>query len=68
MQNFRLTEQFITLCAFLKVTGLVSSGGETKLYMQTNKILVNGVLCHEKRKKLYRGDVVLVGGNEYKMV
>lgn len=45
--------EFITLSQFLKFVGLIGNGGETKDYLQDHKILLDGKLVFEKRKKIY---------------
>lgn len=55
---------FIRLDAFLKLIGLVDSGGQAKHRIQEGGYLVNGVVCTQRGKKLRPGDVVqAVGGD-----
>lgn len=52
----------IELCQLLKFSGLAASGGEAKQLITTKRVLVNGVLETQKRKKLVEGDRVEFGG------
>ncbi|WP_438445192.1 S4 domain-containing protein YaaA [Gorillibacterium sp. sgz5001074] len=54
--------EYITLGQFLKITDIISSGGEAKLYLAEAKILVNGEPDNRRGRKLYPNDTVKVGG------
>lgn len=47
---------------FLKMQGVVGSGGQAKLLIQAGEVQVNGVVETRRRKQLAVGDVVEVGG------
>lgn len=55
----------IELWAFLKLKGLVSTGGQAKLLIRSGDVHVNGVSETRVRKKLASGDLVLVHGKEF---
>ena len=48
----------IRLDAFLKRSGLVGTGGEAKIRIQSGEILLNGEVETRRRKQLKIGDVV----------
>ncbi len=48
----------IRLDDFLKRSGLVGTGGEAKLRIQSGEVLVNGEIETRRRKQLSTGDVV----------
>jgi ribosome-associated protein len=52
----------IELCQLLKFGGLAASGGEAKQVVAEKRVLVNGRLETQKRKKLLEGDRVEFGG------
>jgi ribosome-associated protein len=52
----------IELCQFLKFGGLAGSGGEAKQRIAEGKVLVNGAVETQKRKKLGPGDTVAMNG------
>ena len=54
-------EEPIELCQFLKFGGLAATGGEAKLAITAGKVLLNGVIETQKRKKLRAGDQVTLG-------
>jgi len=58
-------EDYITLNILLKITNIISTGGQAKWYLQENKVLVNGVLENRRGRKLYPGDVIEVGGQTF---
>ena len=57
----------VTLGAFLKVAGVVMTGGHAKLIVQEGQVLVNGEVETRRGRKLAEGDVVGVGGREYRV-
>lgn len=58
--NLRENEQYVTLNVVLKVAGIISTGGMAKIFLQTEKVLVNGEIENRRGRKLYHGDVVEV--------
>jgi ribosome-associated protein len=57
-------DQVIRLNDFLKWSGLVGTGGEAKLYIQSGEVLVNGEVEIRRRKQLAIGDVVELMGQK----
>ncbi len=51
-------EPTIDLQDFLKLRGLVETGGEAKFRVQGGEVRLNGEIETRRRKKLRRGDVV----------
>lgn len=56
------TQQTIDLQDFLKLAGLVETGGEAKFRVQGGEVRVNGQLETRRRKKLRQGDAVEYAG------
>lgn len=52
----------IDLQDFLKLQGLVETGGEAKFRVQGGEVRLNGAVETRRRKKLRRGDVVEYAG------
>jgi len=48
----------IRLDDFLKAQGLVGTGGEAKIRIQSGEVSVNGVIETRRRKQLFAGDLV----------
>lgn len=55
-------EEYITLQSVLKLTGIVDTGGMVKVYLATEKVLVNNELENRRGRKLYSGDIVEASG------
>jgi ribosome-associated protein len=53
----------IELCQFIKFGGLSDSGGEAKQLIAEGRVLLNGTVETQKRKKLAVGDQVKVDGH-----
>ena len=58
METIKIETPMIQLDQFLKWASTLQSGGEIRFLLDEDKILVNGILCKAKRKKLYPGDTV----------
>ena len=56
------TPEVIRLDAFIKLSGLVETGGEAKVRIQSGEVLVNGEVETRRRKQLTIGDVVEMFG------
>ena len=56
--NFDLQTEYIELGQLLKAMDLVSSGGEAKVYLYENSVLVNGEHEDRRGRKLRTGDLV----------
>ena len=57
----------ICLDQFLKLHGLVETGGEAKLIIQAGQVRLNGAVETRRRKKLAPGDVVELRGKQHKV-
>ncbi len=56
------SDSMIRLDDFLKCSGLVGTGGEAKIRIQSGEVTVNGEVETRRRKQLSIGDVVVVVG------
>ena len=54
METIAIHTETIRLDSFLKLTGLVDTGGQAKLLIQESQVLVNGEVCPQRGKKLRR--------------
>ena len=55
-------EPTIQLDKFMKVMGMVSTGGQAKLVIQDGEVLLNGIIETRRKKKLRAGDEVSFNG------
>ncbi|CAN5284874.1 RNA-binding S4 domain-containing protein [soil metagenome] len=58
-------EKTIQLDQFLKVAGLVQSGGHAKQIIQSGAVVVNGEVEVRRGRKLQENDVVVFEGQSY---
>ena len=65
--NIEIKGEFIKLEQFLKLIDLVSSGGEAKLFILDNDILVNNIIEKRRGRKLFREDQILINEQLYKI-
>ena len=61
-------KEFITLGQLLKIEGLISTGGEAKLYLLNNTVLVDDIKEDRRGRKLYRNTKVELNGNVYNLI
>ncbi|MCD8209510.1 MAG: RNA-binding S4 domain-containing protein [Coprobacillus sp.] len=67
MVNFDIREgdEYIELQNLLKLIGVISTGGEAKVYLSMNNVLVNSQRETRRGRKLYPDDIVRIGNKEY---
>lgn len=65
--DIHIESEFIKLEQFLKLIDLVSSGGEAKLFIIDNDILVNNILEKRRGRKLYKDDQIVINDQIYKI-
>jgi ribosome-associated protein len=58
------TTSTIQLARFLKLQGLVSTGGEAKILIQRGDVRVNGAIETRRGRQLQPGDLVQLAGRE----
>lgn len=68
MIDIQISTEFIKLDSFLKFSGAASLGSEAKMYVLDELVKVNGDICIQRGKKLYKGDIVEFNGEAYKVV
>ncbi len=62
-----ISTEFIKLQDFLKFCNAVSSGGLAKNFVQNGQVTVNGQVETRRGRKLYPGDVVGFGPNQWQV-
>jgi ribosome-associated protein len=62
-----IREETIRLGQLLKLAGVVGGGGEAKLLLETEQVLVNGVPELRRGRRLGHGDVVKAGDEELRV-
>lgn len=68
MIEVQISTKFIKLDSFLKFSGVASLGSEAKMYVLDELVKVNGEICTQRGKKLYKGDIVEFNGEAYKVI
>lgn len=67
VQEIKIHTSYITLGQFLKFCNVISNGGQEKVYLQENKVLVNGELEQRRGRKLFQGDLIKISSITYKI-
>ena len=58
----------IQLQQLLKLTGLSMTGGDAKNAILSGHVMVNGMVCTQRGKKLSAGDVVTIDGEVFRIL
>ena len=58
----------VRLGQFLKLAGAVGSGGEAREVLSAGEVTVNGEVDERRGRQLSDGDVVEVGGQEWRVL
>ena len=66
--KIKITTEYVTLGQFLKLSRIISNGGDAKIFLMTTAVYVNGELEQRRGKKLRNGDVVKVNNKEYQII
>lgn len=61
----KIKTPYITLGQWLKYQSIVSSGGEVKIFLDSQTVLVNGEQETRRGRKLYPGDVIDIQEERY---
>ena len=59
-KEIKIKDDYITLGQLLKVADLISSGGESKFFIQQHRIYHNGMIETRRGKKIYSGDSIFI--------
>lgn len=68
MKDIKIETEYIKLDQFLKYQGLVSTGGEAKLFIKDGKVKVNGVVEYSRGRKLKPQDIIEFEKFRFKLV
>lgn len=63
VNRISIISEFIRLDSLLKLSSIVSTGGEAKILIQNGEVRVDGEPCTMRGKKIHPGDVVQCGGS-----
>lgn len=58
MEKIKIKEDFIKLDSLLKFSGLAETGGHAKIIIQNGEVKVDGEVCIQRGKKVYKGSTV----------
>ena len=67
MEKIVIATEFIRLDSFLKLTGMVDTGGQAKFVIQGGEVAVTGETCTMRGKKLRPGDVAEYAGHRFEV-
>ncbi len=62
MKEIKITTEFIKLDQLMKFADMVQSGGEAKLLIARELVLVNDEICTQRGRKIRSGDIVEFDG------
>lgn len=62
--KINIETEYIKLESLLKYAAICSSGGEAKILIQNEEVMVNGEICTQRGKKIRSGDIVELLGQK----
>ena len=65
MKKIYIKDEYVTLGQFLKIADIISIGGEAKIFLSSNSILINNENDKRRGRKLYKGDNLEILGVKY---
>ncbi|MBW7475625.1 S4 domain-containing protein YaaA [Paenibacillus oenotherae] len=69
MTEVSIKTEYIALGQFLKLAGIIDTGGAAKFFLQEASISINGESDNRRGRKLYSGDKIVVQGHgEYTVI
>lgn len=68
VNEIKINTEYITLGQFLKISNIISSGGQAKWFLAETEVYVDDELENRRGRKLYPGMIVKVFGKKYKIV
>ena len=66
--TLQIKTEYIRLDSALKLSSVVSTGGEAKFVIQDGLVKVNGIVCTQRGKKLRNGDYFEFEKQQYEVV
>lgn len=67
MKEIKIETEFIKLEQLMKFASMVQTGGEAKMLINQELVLVNGEICTQRGRKIRPGDEVEFDGVIYKV-
>ena len=67
MREIKIDTEFIKLEQLMKFASMVQTGGEAKMLINQELVLVNGEICTQRGRKIRPGDEVEFDGETYKV-
>ena len=68
VSNAIIHSKMIQLDQLIKWLGLSDTGGQARILIDNGRVMVNGQIVFERRKKIVPGDVVTIEGTEYLII
>lgn len=66
--DIKISTDYIKLSQFLKLAGIITNGGESKMLVQEGVIKVNDKIENARGRKLFPGDIVVFEDKKYLVV
>lgn len=64
MKEITIETEYIKLDQFLKLSGVVQTGGQAKLIISEGNVIVNGTPVLERGRKIRKNDIIEIKDNE----
>ena len=68
MEEILINTTYVTLGQFIKLADIIRSGGEAKLYLANNKVLIKDEEDNSRGRKLKDGDIIKIKEKTYRII
>ena len=62
-----ISTDYITLGQFLKLADIIETGGEAKMFLASNKVIIDGVEDNRRGRKLRGGEKLEINGESFEI-
>ncbi|MDR2369411.1 MAG: RNA-binding S4 domain-containing protein [Mycoplasmataceae bacterium] len=60
-----INDNYITLGQFLKLAKIIVNGGQARIFLATNTVLINNIREQRRGKKIYCGDTINIVDKQF---
>ncbi len=68
MEKIKIKDEFIKLDQLLKFAAVAGTGGESKYFIKSEMVKVNGEVVTERGRKIRKGDIVELEEEDIKLI
>lgn len=67
MKEIKIYTDYVTLGQFLKLADIIQTGGEAKMFLMENEVIINEEIDNRRGRKLRENDVIVIRNIKYRI-